>query len=252
MKKQDEACTYCGRRLSGEYRSKHEAVCPERSDLRAVILSFLTNPEHPGVAVSRGCYDKRRAGYAGVPNGSTLAEHFPSWPAVAAFFGLAPASSAEGRRVAAACSCPHCGRAFTPSRIAIHTPLCVERAYVRDIVRGLMDGGGAGVGVTNEKYMSLAAAYNATAGEGERAPGVNIVRQHFGEWGNVLAWLGLEAPPHTHSAVDARDDAEAVALAEVAAAIETDRAVRQWESERGLAYCRARPLPNGGVAYVLR
>mgnify|MGYP001171484753 FL=1 len=149
-------------------------------------------------------------------------------------------------------SCPYCGNKYKAQIAHRHIGVCIKRPDMCDLVRSIMDADGSGVGCALRDYQQRAIAHNARQGYGLRAPSTQALRNAFGVWANVLAWLDLAAPARATQTAAQRDEREAVAIAEVAAALEADAELRESLRTRGLPVVRVRELPDGRVACELR
>lgn len=78
------------------------------------------------------------------------------------------------------------------------------------------------------------------------APDAKMLCSTFGGWQAACVHFGLD---YSRQRSWSRED---VAVAEVAAAVAEDRAMRIEMQERGLDVCGARPLSDGRMAYMLR
>jgi len=87
-------CQHCGKQIDTRYSRLHADKCPQRPEVAAALRAVLCS-EIDGCLASRAEYDFRRA--PGMPNGSTLCEHFGRWEALAEYFDL-PLRSREATR----------------------------------------------------------------------------------------------------------------------------------------------------------
>lgn len=146
-------------------------------------------------------------------------------------------------------ACPHCGRSFGVYGYTQHERVCVSRPHMLELVRGLLERPDApGKARSSREYAAAAIRHNAQPGLGQRAPSERSLDEQFGGWRAVCAWTGLEytLPPTR------RRTREDEVIAEVAAAVDDDRAMQRELERRGLEVCRVRALPDGRVACMLR
>jgi len=134
-------------------------------------------------------------------------------------------------------TCPHCGESYPPSTVNEHARRCYRNPVAYAITQELLDDGN-GVIMNRDKYIARRA--------GTQAMSHHLLLRLFGSWPAVATAFGLLSSAESADALMAKE------LAKERAALELERRILESEKHRGLPVCGMRPLPGGGVAYMLR
>lgn len=150
-------------------------------------------------------------------------------------------------------ACPHCGGQFVSSFYGYHIARCLARPDVLAAVgAALADPDNPGQALSVKRYDERAAALGL--------PASDTLRRTFGSWPTICARVGLAPGRRSGMAVGTRiqrnanqQAQEAAALADIAAMVQRDSAVRAWAADPGMEVCSVREIDGGRrVAYVLR
>jgi predicted RNA-binding Zn-ribbon protein involved in translation (DUF1610 family) len=181
-------CPHCGK----EAGAQHFPACPKRPALRASILQLLTDVAHPGCAVSKREYEKRRIA-AGVTACSDrgLITFYGSWPAACAAYGLKIEHGEKLRRKV----CPHCGMESSRIRIAYHIGRCQNNPVVKERIIAALRSPAQNA---NEGEGATRAEYSRRADADDTLPSARTLTEHCGgTWDKVLAHYGLVLVKHS-------------------------------------------------------
>lgn len=230
-------CPHCKRTLRTLAATWH--YCPEDPANRNAMIVGMENPDAPGVARSMAEYSAINA-RLGLPSARMLQNHFGSWSATCAYFGLAIVVAL----------CPHCNHR---TQIATHPAQCVANPARYDEIRAwLADPRRPGCAIEADQYGRTLTQ--------KGAPSAKVLRDMWGSWADVCAHFGLV------SATKRARSREAAAIEDVAAMCVEARAILAQEqaNRSGVAVLEhhidaagrrapgPRPLPDGRKAWTVR
>jgi len=134
-------------------------------------------------------------------------------------------------------TCPHCGECYPPATVNEHAQRCYRNPVAYAITQELLDNGD-GVILQRDHYIQRRA--------GTQAMSHHLLLKLFGSWAQVATAFGLLSSAEAADALMARE------LAAERATMELEQRILAAEHHRGLPVCGMRPLPGGGVAYMLQ
>lgn len=152
-----------------------------------------------------------------------------------------------------AATCDYCGAELRPSLKSRHEAVCYARPGLWLKVREVMENPNKpGTAISLQAYQAIATSRGV--------PSYQALSAQLGNWHQLCRWVGLEPGPRrgyekgTRPGTQAkvRIAHEAKVLAEVAAAVDEDRAMQRELDGRGLEVCRVTALPDGRVRCMLR